>query len=216
LIRGVDQPGDIDHYRPKCGVQDRHRQPVIVRLPGRAKGPHRGYFWLAYSWSNLIPICRNCNSPHYDEFSEKLIGKGAVFPIRGPRVTGLRGNLEAEQPLLLHPRYDDPAKHFELETDTGVLKLLTEEAEVTDEILGLNRTGLVLRRRAAYREFRDALTKLAKAAIDQAKSPDLQDAENLVADYEGGRLSYMFARRAAAAEVAKRVSALVSQLPGHR
>jgi hypothetical protein len=48
--------GDVEHYRPKGGVQNQRRQWVRVRIKSRTI-KHPGYFWLAYDWQNLMPAC---------------------------------------------------------------------------------------------------------------------------------------------------------------
>ena len=48
--------GDIEHYRPKG---------VIRGKDGKLLWP--GYYWLAADWSNLIPVCKRCNSKGEDE-----------------------------------------------------------------------------------------------------------------------------------------------------
>lgn len=40
-------PVDVEHYRPKGGVE--------------GDTTHRGYWWLAMEWSNLLPSCIDCN-----------------------------------------------------------------------------------------------------------------------------------------------------------
>ncbi|MFZ4801801.1 MAG: hypothetical protein ACOYLR_07410 [Chlorobium sp.] len=58
--------GDVEHFRPKGQVtmkQDgKKRECVSVRIENKFKLNHPGYFWLAYEWQNLMPICSRCNS----------------------------------------------------------------------------------------------------------------------------------------------------------
>jgi hypothetical protein len=100
---------DIEHYRPKKGVEE---DPA-----------HNGYYWLCYEWSNLIPSCRTCNAEG---------AKGTKFPVAGNRITGpsfLDGALNQqhclahekplseEKPLLLHPEIDNPKIFLAFEPD---------------------------------------------------------------------------------------------------
>lgn len=41
------QPVDVEHYRPKGGVEE--------------APDHGGYWWLAMKWENLLPSCIDCN-----------------------------------------------------------------------------------------------------------------------------------------------------------
>jgi hypothetical protein len=119
---------DAEHFRPKGRVRvenvDGVLTEVVVRV-GTQSNRHPGYFWLAYTWQNLVPCCSECNG-----------GKSDLFPIRSAHVTvpqkdktknadpemtpyqsGLRkdhyyllpGELEkAEGGLLLNPMFDNP------------------------------------------------------------------------------------------------------------
>src|SRR5262249_21226789 len=44
--RDMNRESDIDHFRPKA---------EITQAPG-----HKGYWWLAYEWKNLLFCCRHC------------------------------------------------------------------------------------------------------------------------------------------------------------
>lgn len=138
---------DIEHYRPKKGVDD----DVL----------HEGYYWLCYEWTNLIPSCVKCNRDG---------GKLTKFPIIGKRVyepsflnkkttLNLKKNradnspLVNEIPYLLHPEIDKPEDFFEFEIDPnndGIrLKGIDENnrGNNTIEICKLNRQELRLERR---------------------------------------------------------------------
>lgn len=101
---------DIEHYRPKKGVEE--------------EATHLGYYWLCYEWSNLIPSCITCNREG---------GKHNKFPVLGPRVFApplfADGNIDLllckstvapllnERPCLLHPEVDKPEDYFAFELD---------------------------------------------------------------------------------------------------
>ncbi|MES2264736.1 MAG: hypothetical protein V4724_40075 [Pseudomonadota bacterium] len=44
-------PVDVEHHRPKGGVQE--------------DDTHRGYWWLAAAWENLLASCIDCNRERY-------------------------------------------------------------------------------------------------------------------------------------------------------
>ena len=120
--RGEPGSATLDALRPyylaKCAycearsnLEVEHYRPV-----GAQRGHHSGYLWLCYEWTNLLPACHDCNS-----FAG---GKGAQFPVLGPRqptAPQLAGGgvdltrnaltspyLTGEIPQLLHPELDDP------------------------------------------------------------------------------------------------------------
>jgi 5-methylcytosine-specific restriction endonuclease McrA len=66
---------DAEHYRPKSGVRisaGSKRKPVV-----KNGTKHPGYYWLAYTWSNLVPSCQHCNNKKRD-----------AFPVLGSHVFG--------------------------------------------------------------------------------------------------------------------------------
>lgn len=167
-FHSASSPTDVEHYRPKAGVD--------------GDTAHRGYWWLAADWSNLLPSCALCNRrnglriaqlgmAHADVSAQAqvTVGKGNLFPIRGRRATGPRGNCEAEDPLLIDPTRRDPAEHLDWPEDK--LSLVTPRfdgrqpdvyGKTTIDILGLNRQDLV--------EERTRHLTLARALLAGAES----------------------------------------------
>ncbi|CAN5569266.1 hypothetical protein BH09BAC4_BH09BAC4_04140 [soil metagenome] len=137
---------EIEHYRPKKAVNE--------------SPDHKGYYWLCYEWSNLIPSCHDCNTSG---------GKANKFPIQGIRVIAplfdlnrvLAKNenlaneplLMSEEPFLLHPEIDDPNTFFDFAIDVkqeGIelqgLDGADGRGEMTIRICNLNRQSLRLDR----------------------------------------------------------------------
>src|SRR5262245_40081226 len=56
-----NQPGDVEHFRPKGRVVDEEFEPIRINHPKWGEMDHPGYFWLAYEWDNLFPSCIDCN-----------------------------------------------------------------------------------------------------------------------------------------------------------
>ena len=98
-------PADIEHYRPKGAVV----------VDGTLRKP--GYYWLAATWSNLLPSCIDCNRARTQDFPDadrQLAGKANKFPIANEARRAERPGQEArEERLLLHPCMDDPEEHLE-------------------------------------------------------------------------------------------------------
>ena len=118
----------IEHYRPKTF-----------------------YYWLAYEWSNLLLLCKDCNS-----------GKGDKFPFTGTHPYGMTNKmLSLEHPLtssneldlmksrandcdllaenasLLHPEIDEPELYLSFSIDGQIKfadKKLSEETDKDYEI----------------------------------------------------------------------------------
>lgn len=76
----------IDHFRP------RHPQ----------QGQHGGYWWLTWSWRNLLPSCSTCN-----------LAKSNTFPVEGERLQPWDHDTRTEHATLIDPSQDYPQKHLE-------------------------------------------------------------------------------------------------------
>ena len=143
---------EAEHYRPKNAVTE-DRKPVS----------HPGYYWLAYEWHNLLLACKKCNSTHPDRDQTKRAshpGKLCEFPVGAVRISSPSSNpdnwfkeLQAEEPMLLHPYCDDPSEHIEARCD-GWIWYKTERGRVTIEVCHLNRKELRIERRLAEEQVR--------------------------------------------------------------
>lgn len=86
---------DVEHYRPKA---------VADRRPGCAST--HGYWWLAFTWSNLLFACPDCNRSH----------KNSRFPLEKGCRSLLPEDLPPgdESPLLIDPSSPtNPVEHIE-------------------------------------------------------------------------------------------------------
>ena len=129
----------VDHYRPKKTraniTQVQYNQP--------------GYYWLAYEWSNLIPLCSKCNGNKSNKFP--LTGRNEVNRISSHlNVNAIVGfnSYDAnwlqvyEQPLIINPELDPvPARHFVFHRDGKVIGR-TIQGKETIKICKLNRNDL--------------------------------------------------------------------------
>ncbi|KRA97946.1 hypothetical protein ASD83_12830 [Devosia sp. Root685] len=117
-------PVDVEHYRPKGEVD--------------GVAGHRGYWWLAMNWENLLPSCIDCNrrrnqkapkpskdgrptlleTGDFDRSKSILMGKQSIFPLAGShRAAGPGDDVNAEDRLLLDPTRDDPDDHLVFHVD---------------------------------------------------------------------------------------------------
>jgi uncharacterized protein (TIGR02646 family) len=144
--------GDVEHFRPKKAIRQAIRHPL----------EHPGYYWLAYSWSNLFFSCEICNR----------IGKKSYFPLHDPtkRSRIHSENIENEQPLLLDPGGpEDPRVHIHF--DGASANGVTPRGRQTVETINLNRPAL---REKRLGEANHLLRMREIIAISEANpSPDL-------------------------------------------
>lgn len=134
--------GDVEHFRPKGSVRQDNNS--------RVEKP--GYYWLGYSWSNLLVSCARCNTSH----------KGIRFPLQNPdrRARNHNDAIDNEEPMLVDPGAEDPRDHIRFRYDAPLPR--TPRGEETICVLGLERHQLVKARlkwakiiRMAYQTMND-------------------------------------------------------------
>ena len=149
----ANQPGDIEHFRPKAAVKDKDDNDIMVDINGVTQ-PHPGYYWLAYDWENFLPSCRDCNSRTKSKTNGEWIGKGNLFPVKEFRALKA-GQHVSEKPMIINPIYVDPSDHFCID-NLGIIHAYTDEGRTTIEIFGLNkREGLITARKDTYDQIKE-------------------------------------------------------------
>jgi uncharacterized protein (TIGR02646 family) len=169
---GATQPVDVEHYRPKAAV---------LAASGRMLKP--GYYWLAATWDNLLPSCIDCNrarAQEIDAAAKATTGKANRFPLADERRRIRRpGSVDREDPLLLHPYYDEPEAHLEFGLE-GVVRATADldaptgesrKGRATRDVLGLNRTRLVHARHDYQLRVEVQLERVADAEQDIVEHP---------------------------------------------
>lgn len=167
------QPVDIEHFRPKAGIDE---------CPN-----HPGYWWLAMVWENLLPSCIDCNRrrtqvvlPHamtlkeaetaFATASGQLAGKENSFPTKdGFWCSPEDDPTNVEQTLLIDPTRSDPDMHmsWDLEKDLpiAVPVNLSSEGTASIRVFALNRYSLVQARHKRLIDLRVA-TELIESMLD--------------------------------------------------
>ena len=148
----------FDLYKNKCAYCERNRgdelqvdhfRPKKARTRGDLKYRQPGYYWLAYEWSNLLPLCSKCNQK-----------KSNKFPLQGwddsNRVTSEQKNgkestdhynlnylNQQESPLLLNPEEGITSfkPHF-IFNEKGHIRGMSDRAMETIQICRLDRRDL--------------------------------------------------------------------------
>lgn len=144
--RDIKLERDVEHYRPKLEVSEDPN--------------HKGYWWLAYDWENLLISCKTCNT----------IYKKNHFPLRDEngRARAEGDNIDVEDALLINPAIEDPEQYFLYITEKRGVEYLTkivssdeniERGQTTIEILKLNRPELLGQeeRSESYRRIKDTI-----------------------------------------------------------
>jgi uncharacterized protein (TIGR02646 family) len=117
----------------KCCYCDRRVIPVHNDVEHYR--PFARYWWLAWTWENLLFACRACNGKggKHDQFPLAVGDTALVFPQQPPG---------SEHPLLVDPTVDDPRDHVrfaKLPTGRWAPIGLTDRGRKTIAVLGLGR-----------------------------------------------------------------------------
>lgn len=132
VVSGYYYNDSEEHYRPKSEVTEEHGGQIgpVVMPDGR---PHPGYYWVAYDWRNMFPLCARCI--RNGKRTQFPIGAERVSdPAKGPSTEKLD---EIEKPQLLNPYKHYPAKHLKFGVK-GVVAPISHMGRVTIEIFHLN------------------------------------------------------------------------------
>jgi len=145
--------GEIEHYRPK-------KSSNLSRCDST-----KAYYWLAFSWDNLLPSCKMCN-----------LSKSNCFDINDTRVDyeeietlntlhkSLAKYNEKENPKLLHPEIDKFENKIFFE-NKGKIVTKDERVKYTVEVCNLNRKGLSELREIIITNYRNKIKKMFKILI---------------------------------------------------
>lgn len=119
-----DEYGAVEHFRPKGGYKINKEQKKLTTP---------GYYWLAYTWSNLLFVCGPCNTSH----------KKNYFPLvdETRRASSHLSSVEEEEAYLIDPYgTKDPRDHIYFDFNLPAHKDIF--GQKTIEICGLDRDSL--------------------------------------------------------------------------
>src|SRR6185312_759348 len=126
----------IDHYRPKAT-----------------------YYWLAFSWDNLILLCPKCNENKGDFF--ELEGSMVTFDNTEPNLRNINTSSEGydviELPKMVNPEVTDPLGKITFQ-DNGLIESADLRFVHTIEKCKINRKELNDKRRTLLNIFREHIT----------------------------------------------------------
>jgi len=210
-----NQPGDVEHYRPKGRIRDEAGRLVEIVISDGHMAQHPGYFWLAYHLDNLFMSCIDCNRRRMHKgdpaSSSGGIGKADFFPISGIRATDPDDILDAEDALLLHPIYDDPFQHLSFEASTGFLRPRTARGEATIAILGLNRENLLVNRKRAFKHATGLPAEIMSAYHHGNKEME-QDLVAELREISAGKRPYTAVQFLAMSQISARFKGIIDAI----
>lgn len=126
----------IEHHRPKSEA---------IRLPGCSE--EHGYWWLTYTWENLLLSCMHCNSKKLSQFP---LAAGSVVLDPGVHPPG------SEKPLLIDPATECGARFIQFycqrrgardywypQPRQGISEHDYQKAEWTIRVCGIRAQGML-------------------------------------------------------------------------
>ena len=115
--------------------------------------PKSKYWWLAYSWDNLLPVCRACNGVKDHDFD--ITGTFRSYLATDlVNIHNLAATYNAvEQPNYIHPEWDDPETVLTFSAN-GSINSTDSRAKNTIKAYDLNRTELQRLRKQIYDNFK--------------------------------------------------------------
>ncbi len=159
----------VEHYRPKSV-----------------------YYWLAYSWDNLLSCCPYCNEYKSANFLVNSRATINSLDISTSDIHNLRNDYDRlESPELINPEKENVVKDF-IFNKLGYISSTNTRVQYTIQTCKLDRTWLNERRRELYDNFiervnfrkseimngnKDAIVKLKgliEDFIDDSKSPKME------------------------------------------
>lgn len=189
--------GHAEHFRPKGAVTVQGKR---VEEQGEQ---HPGYAWLAYDPHNLVPACERCN-----------LAKGDTFPVAKSHqlrpTSGCTTSEELQQvedPLLLHPYFDEPREHLEFHDDGSVTpRLGSAKGKATIEVMKLDHADLCDDRREAQHHAWVQIERDCERATAPSSAFDAIKAT--IARCEAGDVEYSAAVHA---YLARKLNALIAE-----
>jgi uncharacterized protein (TIGR02646 family) len=126
----LDAPKHIEHYRPKSH-----------------------YYWLAYSWDNLLLACGECNSAKGDRFTIS----STLVSYKNERFDDIHhlGNLydTVEKPFIINPEKEDILAVIQYNKEAKIFSADQRVTHTIEEACKLNRSELVEKRALVLNDF---------------------------------------------------------------
>lgn len=130
----LDAPKHIEHYRPK---------------------DH--YYWLAYSWDNLLLSCGSCNSTknkHFKTQNNKVTYNNEKFE----NIHSLRDSYDTiENPYIINPEKEDILQHIKYDKNAKVYSDDIRVSYTIDIGCKLNRNELLQKRVSFVTDFKNSI-----------------------------------------------------------
>ncbi len=121
--------------------------------------PIKIYPMLKFEWSNLLPVCTDCNSAISGSFSSFWGNKEKEKPINEDFYRANSDFFKTEFPQILHPEVDTIENYFSFDF-SGKIYSNSEKGNDLIRLFDLNRNELVKKRYGLYSIFEERLKRI--------------------------------------------------------
>lgn len=156
-------------YHHKCAYCEDHAEQTHVDH----YRPKKDYYWLAYSWDNLICSCPTCNQFKTNDFAikgEKATPPKTTDDLSDINIWSSQNYDRQETPMLLNPERDNLNDVFVFDMEGHIKGNNNPRADYTIKTCHLDRTFLVDSRRKIVDDFRNKVrAEFLKAETKEIK-----------------------------------------------
>lgn len=159
-------------YYSKCAYCEQKVEQIHVEhyRPKKEKGEDSyAYYWLAFSWDNLLFACPNCNSNKGNKFG--IEGNRAQFANNQTNLKNINTLSsqydQTEKPLMINPETTDPLGFIKFSVD-GKIWSVDKRFKYTIKECKIDRDYLNDERRKIINDLKEDLT----AEISLSTTPD--------------------------------------------
>ena len=159
---------DVEHFRPKGKLENYSK--------------HKGYWWKAYDWDNLLISCKTCNQQY----------KKNQFPLENEdqRAYNEKDDLTKEKPILINPLTENPEDFIEYDIPQNNFKPLMIKAtgknkrgQQTIKLTGINDKALLEERVWYFEIFKILSQKPQKDISIKDKIKDFKESSSAFAGF---------------------------------
>lgn len=153
----IDTDAEIEHFRPKNSSENN----------SRTCDKSTSYYWLAYSWDNLLYVCKQCNRNKSNCFDIE----GVRLAYSGDSLDSLHDKIEdlnrEEMPKCINPEVEVFEKDIIVNFNNGKLESLgNKKFQYTSKVCKLNRDGLLEKRSTCINDFVNKVRVFLSLYID--------------------------------------------------
>jgi uncharacterized protein (TIGR02646 family) len=159
------------YYHHKCAYCEQRVEQIHVEhyRPKKEKGyDSYAYYWIGFSWDNLLVSCPTCNSKKGNKF--RIRNNRVSFVQNVTNINGINclssGYDLTEEPFIVNPEVTDPNNYIHFSID-GKMTSEDENFKYTiDEVCKLSRRDLNDQRRKLISDFENNLRAELKRCLN--------------------------------------------------